>query len=155
MESAQAEQEFHAQAIVNMNQEIAKLQSRIERCYIDHLDGKITNEEWESRTGLWKAEQADLRLKIRAYDSADLRYMQEGVKLLELASRAHELFTTTMTPAEKREIVSLVLSNPRIEDGSVRYEMKMPFSLMLNGTDSKNWLGNLDEFRTWCRSQVA
>jgi hypothetical protein len=68
--------------------------------------------------------------------------MQEGVKLLELASKAHQLFNTVMTPAEKREIISLVLSNPRIEHGSIRYEMKMPFSLMLNGTDSKNWLGD-------------
>ncbi len=144
LESAKLEREFHEQATKNLNLEIARLQSRIERCYVDHVDGKISSDEGEARTALWKAEQTDLRFKLTAHDRADLKYIQEGVKLLELASRAHQLFITSMTPAEKREIVNLVLSNPRIEDGSVRYEMKVPFSLMLNGTDSKNWLGNQD-----------
>ena len=66
--------------------------------------------------------------------------MQAGVKLLELASRAHKLFTTTMTSAEKREIVDLVLSNPRIENGSVRFDYKMPFAMMVNSTETEKWL---------------
>lgn len=142
LESAQQEQEYREQAILNLNREIATLQRRIDRCYTDHVDGKIEPDEWESRTALWKTEQSDLRLKLAAHDRADLRYMQKGVKLLEMASRAHKLFTTTMTAAEKREVVDLVLSNLRIVDGSVRYDYKMPFALMVNSTEKEKWLGN-------------
>lgn len=140
LQSAEQEREFHEQAISNLTQEVATLQRRIERCYTDHIDGKISTDEWESRTAAWKVEQSDLRLKLSAHDRADHKYMQGGVKLLELASRAHKLFTTTMTSAEKREIVDLVLSNPRIEDGSVRYDYKMPFAMMVNSTETEKWL---------------
>lgn len=141
LESVKLESEFHEQASKNLSQEIATLQRRIERCYTDHIDGKICNEEWETRTAGWKTEQENLRLQLTAHDRADLRYMQEGVKLLELASRAHDLFLKTMTPSEKREIASLVLSNPRIENGSVQYDYKMPFRLMVNSTETEKWLG--------------
>ncbi len=144
LENAKLEREFHEQATKNLNLEIASLQRRIERCYLDHVDDKISVEEWESRTAAWKADQSDLRYKLLAHDRADLRYMQEGVKLLELASRAHQIFVSTMTPAEKRETVSLVLSNPRIEDGSVRFDYNMPFAMMVNSTDSENWRGGRD-----------
>lgn len=142
LESAKTEREFHERASQNLTQQIATLQRRIERCYTDHLDDNITAVEWRTRTAAWKAEQANLKLQLDAHDRADLRYMEEGVRLLELASRAHELFNTSMTPAEKREIVGIVLSNPRIEDGTVRYEMKMPFTWVAKGIDSKEWLGN-------------
>ena len=49
---------------MNLNREIATHQRRVERCYVDHLDGKVSSDEWESRTALWKAEQDDLRLKL-------------------------------------------------------------------------------------------
>jgi len=141
LSNAQAEREFREQAIQNLNQEISKLQRRIDRCYTDHLDGKISAEEWESHTSRWKTERDELRMKLQAHDCADMKYMQEGVRLLELASQAHSLFTNAMTPSERREIVSLVLSNPRIENGTIRYDYKMPFKMMVNSTEKENWLG--------------
>ena len=70
--------------------------------------------------------------------------MQQGVRLLELASRAHEVFSKAMTPTEKREIVSLVLSNPRIEDGTIRFDYKMPFAMMVDSTVLEKWRGGRD-----------
>lgn len=141
LESAKQEHEFNQVAVRSLNQQIETLQRRIERCYTDHIDGKIEQDEWETRTAAWKAEQSDLRAKLAAHDRADLRYMQEGVKLLELASNAHMLFKNAMTPTERREMVSLVLSNPQIQDGTIRYDYKMPFAMMVNSTESEKWLG--------------
>jgi len=60
------------------------------------------------------------------------------VKILELASRAADLFSA-MTKDEKRETLKLVLSNPVLEGATVRYKYKMPFA-MTNGISSTNWL---------------
>lgn len=45
------------------------------------------------------------------------------IKLMEIASSTSELFPL-MDKTEKRELISLVLSNPVIEDASVRYDYK-------------------------------
>ena len=44
-----------------------------------------------------------------------------------------------MTMEEKREIVSLVLSNPRIENANIRYDYKKPFELFTNVQDLRKW----------------
>ena len=53
---------------------------------------------------------------------------------MELANRASLLFRK-MTSDEKKELVNLVLSNPRILNGSIEYDFKKPFSLFQNVVD--------------------
>ena len=142
MESVQGEKEFHNHAVMSINGQIATLQNRIDKSYDDYLDGRLPQDEWQPRNDQWRKEMADLRAKLQAHDRADFAYMREGVKLLELASQAPQLFLSAMTSAEKREIVSLVLSNPRVENGTIRYDYKKPFSLMLNSTKTEEWLGD-------------
>lgn len=57
---------------------------------------------------------------------------------MELSNRAAELFSV-MNKDEKREMISLVLSNPRIEDSNIRYDYKKPFDMFVNVSDLKNW----------------
>ena len=75
--------------------------------------------------------------------TANASYVEKGVQLMELARQAPMLFKS-MTPDEKREIVNLVLSNPRIENGSLRYDFKKPFSMFVNVTDLEKWRSGRD-----------
>jgi len=59
---------------------------------------------------------------------------------MDLASRAAEIFPN-LTVDEKREVLSLILSNPQVKDGSVRYDYKMPFSMFANVTNLDEWRG--------------
>ncbi len=112
--------------------------------YEDKLEGRIEPDFWQTKTGQRKKEQIDILAQVESLNRANSTYLQEGVRLMELALRAHELFVKTMTPSEKREIVSLVLSNPRIEDGKPRFVYKMPFAMMVNSTKTEKWLARLD-----------
>jgi hypothetical protein len=85
LDSAKQEQEYRDRAIKNLNEQLALLQRRIDRCYTDHLDGNIEPDEWQSRTAAWKAEQYELRQQLSAHGRADLKYIQEGVKMIEVA----------------------------------------------------------------------
>gem|GEM_PF-5224026 len=62
---------------------------------------------------------------------------------MELARQAPTLFKS-MTADEKKEIVNLVLSNPRIENGSLRYDYKKPFSMFVGVANLENWRGGRD-----------
>lgn len=49
-----------------------------------------------------------------------------------------------MNADEKYELVNLILSNPRIENGSLQYDYKKPFSMFVNVVDLEKWRGGRD-----------
>ncbi len=79
-------------------------------------------------------------------------YFTRGVKLMELAEKAPQLFKM-MNPSEKKEIVNLVLSNPQVKDATIRFHYMKPFSLFTNIVDLSKWRERLDEFKDWCREE--
>ena len=64
--------------------------------------------------------------------------MLEGIKLIELANSAYKLFPF-MDMDEKREMISLVLSNPTIENANIRYDYKKPFDMFVNVDEIEKW----------------
>lgn len=73
--------------------------------------------------------------------------MSEGIKLLELAKNAATLFRG-MTGEEKRKLINLVLSNPRIEDANIRYDYKKPFDMFANVWELEKWRTKAPEIQT-------
>ena len=57
---------------------------------------------------------------------------------MEIANSAAELFPH-MQLEEKRELISLVLSNPLIEDASIRYDYKKPFDMFVDMENIEKW----------------
>ena len=95
---------------------------------------------------------------IAAHQAANQSYIDEGIKLLELAQQAHQQFESR-PPAEKRRMLDLILSNCSWKDGQVVAEYRQPFDLIAaaaqadcglrggggsNGGDFGNWLGGRD-----------
>lgn len=111
LESSKDERDFREAAIKTLTTRYQKLDGFISRAYDDHLEGRIEPDLWEAKTTEWKREQKETLTQIEAHNRANTSYLHEGVRLMERASRAAELFKT-MTMDEKREILGLVLSNP-------------------------------------------
>ena len=64
--------------------------------------------------------------------------MLEGIKLMEIANSAGKLFPI-MILEEKRELISLVLSNPVLIDTTIQYEYKKPFDMFVNMSEVEKW----------------
>ena len=62
-----------------------------------------------------------------------------------MTKRAYELFLSSEVE-EKRQLVKLVLSNLRIEDGKVQYSLIKPFDAIVNCSVSQLWLPLVDMF---------
>ena len=122
------EREFRESQISLLNSQWNKLQNKIDKCYEDKLDGIIASDAWENKTAVWKSEQDDILVRLKALKETNTHFMLEGVKLMEIANSAAKLFPL-MTMEEKREVLSLVLSNPRIENANIRYDYKKPFGM--------------------------
>ena len=65
--------------------ECERLQNRVHAMYIDKLDGRIDRSFYAQMSEQWRVEQEKLMQEITLHQAADQCYLDEGVRLLELA----------------------------------------------------------------------
>ena len=82
------ERREHEEAIKRLRAEYDRLQTRIHAMYVDKLDGKIDGVFFERMSGEWRREQDRCRREIERHQTADQSYLEEGVRILELAQNA-------------------------------------------------------------------
>ncbi len=143
LNSSKDEQEFRSSQITSLSTRYQNLDSYINRSYQDKLDGKIEPNFWEQKTAEWKNEQAEIQNQLEALRNTNTAYMLEGVKLMEIANRASELFKEA-SKEEKRQLLNLILSNPQVVNGNIEYHYRKPFDMFVNVTDLAEWRGGRD-----------
>jgi hypothetical protein len=70
-----------------------------------------------------------IRENIEAHENANKSYIDLGLQLLEIASRADELFEK-QDPAEKRRFLDFLVSNAEWKDGALTAEFREPFDMI-------------------------
>lgn len=128
-ESHADEKRHHDEAIARLQAEYARLQTRIDAMYLDKLDGRISAEFFDQKAAGWRDEQKQLLRNVQEHQNANQSYLTEGVKLLELASRARRLFEVRES-SEKRQLLNFVLSNSSWRGGVLTPEFRKPFDLL-------------------------
>jgi len=142
-ESHRDEKAYHDAAISTLQVQYTKLQRRIDQAYTDKLDGKIPEDVVLRKIGEWREEQSEVLAQIRSHHGANRNYLEEGVKLLELANKAYSLYRSQ--PAhEKARLLRLVQSNCAWDGVTPRPEYRKPFDVLAKGLSSKNWLPGQD-----------
>ncbi len=106
--------------------EHAMLKNRLDKMYEDKLDGRVSDEFYDSKYAEYKNRLDDLAERIASHNKADIGYYDFGRKILELAKNAGKLFDQA-NPAEKRELMQFVLSNSTIKDSMPDFTLKQPF----------------------------
>ena len=127
------EKREHEAAIERLQAEHRRLQARVDAMYLDKLDGRIDAAFFDRMSAQWRDEQARCLRDIEQHQSANRSYMEEGVRLLELARSAQRLFEQ-QDAREKRRLLSFVVSNCAWKDGELVAELRQPFDLLAETT---------------------
>jgi hypothetical protein len=129
------EKKFHDEAILRLRREHKRIQDRIDAMYMDKLDGRIDAEFFDRKAAEWRTEQVQVLRNVETHVTANQNYIEEGIKLLQLARRAHQLFENQ--PAkEKRRLLDFVLSNSVWKNGKLQAEYRQPFDVLVVATAS-------------------
>jgi hypothetical protein len=120
---------FHREAIDRLQVRFKTLEKRIEEMYIDRPDGRIDMAFFDRKAAEWRNEQYGLTREIQRHRESNQTYMTEGVKLLELARKAKEMFLAQPS-GEKRRLLDFVVSNSTWKDGGLNVVLRQPFDLM-------------------------
>lgn len=119
----------HEAAIARLQVEHDRLQQRIYAMYLDKLDGKVDRSFYEQMSEQWRVEQHRCLEAIASHNTADHACLGEGMRLLELASKARSLFAR-QSPSEQRRLLNFVFWNSTWKDGELHAQFRQPFDLI-------------------------
>jgi site-specific DNA recombinase len=128
-ESHGDERKCHEEAIARLQREYRRIQDRIDAMYMDKLDGRIDNDFFDRKAAEFRSGQCSVMRDIEKHQNANQSYVEGGIRLLDLARRAHVLFEN-QPPVEKRKLLDFVLSNCRWKDGHLEAEYRKPFDML-------------------------
>ncbi|WP_246684802.1 zinc ribbon domain-containing protein [Mesorhizobium sp. B2-7-1] len=126
MASRADERREHEQAIHRCRVEYKRLEDRLHAMYLDKLDGRIDNAFYDRMSAQWRTEQTRLLREIERHGSAEESYMEDGIRLLELAHNASRL-SVKQPVHEKKRLLNLVLPNCQWHKGEGHAIFRQPF----------------------------
>ena len=115
----------------------------IEAMYEDKLAGCITESYYNKKREEFRAKQKELQKKMGKLQIADEEYYITSDYILNLASRADELFESS-EPIEKRQLIKFALQNLVLDGSLVRYDEIKPFDTIRDYASRQAWLLDLD-----------
>jgi len=102
--------------------------------------GRITQDEYDKKANELKQRQYKLNDKLKRVIAADESYSITLITLLNICSRAPELFESSKVE-QKRQLINFLLSNLKLRGKKLEFEIKKPFDVLVNLDYRSNWLG--------------
>jgi hypothetical protein len=93
--------------------------------------GRITQDEYDKKASDLKQRQYELNDKLKRVIVADESYSITLITLLNICSRAPELFESSKVE-QKRQLINFLLSNLKLRGKKLEFEIKKPFDVLVN-----------------------
>ncbi len=141
----------------NMVDEIRKKSDGIGRKQANLLDlriaDSITQDEYDKKAYKLKQDKEDLKLQLAQLDDADEKFSITVQYLLNLSSRAYEIFQSSKVE-QKRQLINFVLSNLLLEGDKLHYELHKPFDAIVKCSERSDWYPLLNVIRTFLEDYI-
>ncbi len=110
----------------------------MDNLYLDKLKGRITESEYDKFYTSLRDQIADISIRLEQLQDAEDNYYITAKYVLDLTSRAYELFMSSEVE-EKRQLIKLVLQNLSLKDDKLVWEAHKPFDLILECSERQLW----------------
>jgi len=138
---------FYKNAIAETRKEAQRIEQKIATLYEDRLDGRITAIDYDKYAKKYNDEKIELERKLVEYTNNDKSFVVTSSYLLQLASKAQEVFESSQ-PEKKNKILKMLLANCQINQKRLQLNLLKPFDGLLSAMKSQNWLALAYELRT-------
>ena len=132
--------EFHNGQFDKFTKEQKDLTKMMDKLYLDKLKGKISDEQHDRFYASFTVQKDDISLRLGQLQEAENNYYITAKYVLELTNKAYDLFISSEVE-EKRQLLTLVLQNIKLDGEKIVYEAQKPFDMMINATQSLKWRG--------------
>ena len=130
--------EFYNDMFEEYTSKIKLLQNRIEESYLDKLDHRITQVQYDKLCTDTRMQQVEYQEKLNRLQTTDQEYYLTVEYLLNLSSRSYEIFIGSELD-QKREIIQLTLLNLCMNGKKIEYDLQKPFDSIIILANSPVW----------------
>ena len=92
---------------------------------------RITQDEYDKKVTELRQKQHELTDKLNTLNISEEEYSITLIKLLDICSRAYELFESSKVE-QKRQIINFVLTNLQLRGKKLEYTLKKPFDVLVS-----------------------
>jgi site-specific DNA recombinase len=125
----------------NIQNQINRLEMRIDNLYLDKLDGKIAEEFWSKRHNQWMAEKSELLFQLEVMHNSEIKYYENMDLLLNFCRNAPLLYKEANLE-QKRNIINLMCLKLFYDGSTLDIELKTVFENIRILPKSKNGAGD-------------
>ena len=126
--TADAREQREAQ-IAALTQQKQRLESRLEKMYLDKLDGNLNEEEYRRFSSKFRSELTDLKFNLEQLQASNDIKTFDSTRVLELAQKAATLYSAQISD-EKRKLLNSVCSNSTWAGGELTVNFRKPFDMI-------------------------
>lgn len=141
--SLDAKRDYHDAAIANIQKEYRRVQKQLDALLELRMDNEISKQQFKIKSETLKDKQHELDVQQKLHTAADKEFAITVSHILDLCSRANELFASAK-PDQKRQLINFVLWNLRLRDNKLLYEVKSPFDGVLAFNKHPSWFPGRD-----------
>lgn len=135
-----SEQDYYKRQVKTLQTEYDRLDEEIKDMFRDRSKFKIRPELFEELISEKTKLQTDILEQIKDHSQGNERFVISASKILEVASRASEMFLSDATPlSTKRRLIQFVLSNTQLEGDKLLFELKTPFDVIAGASKNNSW----------------
>lgn len=139
-ETHQNKIDFHNMQFDKLTKEQKNLTQMMDNLYLDKLKGRISDEQYDKYYESFTSQKDDIALRLGQLQEAENNYYITAKYVLELTQHAFDLFTRSEVE-EKRQLITLVLQNIRLDGVKIVYEAHSPFKDIIEAHSGKLWRG--------------
>ncbi|MCD7879296.1 MAG: recombinase family protein, partial [Candidatus Gastranaerophilales bacterium] len=114
----------------NIQQQITKLESRIEKLFQEKLDNVITFDEWKKYNEKWHIEKDKLCIQLEEINKLDKSFYEQADTLLGFMDNAHDYFLKGSL-AQKRKVVEIISEKISYKDKVFNLKLKPIFQTIV------------------------
>ena len=103
----------------------------------------ITQDEYNKKATELRQKQYELTSNLNSLNLSEEEYSLTLIKLIDISSRAYELFESSKVE-QKRQLINFLLSNLKLRGKKLEFKLKKPFDVLANMDYRSNWLGRED-----------
>lgn len=132
--SHEDQKKFNRAEVSRLRAEVEEAERKIDALYEDKLAGVVPVEFWERKYRELSKQRDRLNDLISEHEDAKNNYLEDGIRILELAQDAYRLYFW-QDPFEQQKILEMILSNSTLKDGEITTEFKELFKVLADGAE--------------------
>ncbi len=131
------EKKFREDTVTRLQAEFKKYDDRMDKLYDDRTKGDVGEDFYSRKMKQWQEEQKRISSEIMAHQRANNAYLEEGVRILKVASKAYTLFMEG-EEADKQSILKVLFEGVTLKDGVVTPSFRPLFLMLVNNSSQQN-----------------